>query len=631
MKNKVALALSAIFFLSGVSFFTGVLPVSPLDASWVYAIHTYKDFGLRFGSDLLWTYGPLGYLAMPLAIKDHLWHYYLLQWVVLGLFGMLLYHRLQKNSILNSCLFLFFAGILGISVWAKDGSPWPATLLNLTVLLLLYQDLEDRKTRFWAPAIFLGAASLYAKFNLGVSLGLVLVIYLACYAYLFRKDYKGLLKRFLLLFLTHTLFIAYHFHSPADFLYWLQSSLDIARGYSEAMAVPSLPTENWVTVFMLLLHGLCCFKFWDKNRSAGTLFWILSSSLILFFAFKHSFVRADEEHLKTFFSLAPLFIAVHLLWSRDRYSSWVALGALALGLMAMNLRDADRLKTTLTAWRTTPSSFLQTLNLPKLNEESSRKNQKFCQNYHLTPEELQMAGKQSMDCLPFNSIRLAYTSALWSPPPCMQGYSAYTHQLDRINADHWDSPKAAGCITYDISSLDKRHPFFSAPFEFFALLRNYDGLRRTESRYLLQRRKTPLTMSATLISEKQLRFKEMMAIPSSDQIIVAKIKLEYTWLGKLLKTFYRSPVVIIGLRDEKTGVLRTARIIPETAQHGLLINHLPAELEQYDRFFKDKNFLREPRSTATEFLITLNKEFYFFKDTFSVRLEELRFQESNPL
>src|SRR5947208_837931 len=45
-----------------------------LDASWIFGINYAVAHGLRFGRDVAFTYGPLGYLLFPLDLGGNLSH-----------------------------------------------------------------------------------------------------------------------------------------------------------------------------------------------------------------------------------------------------------------------------------------------------------------------------------------------------------------------------------------------------------------------------------------------------------------------------------------------------------------------------------------------------------------------------
>jgi len=53
-----------------------IVPVGPglaPDPSWIIGIHLAKLNGLVWGSETVWTYGPLGYLIHPVNIDQSLW------------------------------------------------------------------------------------------------------------------------------------------------------------------------------------------------------------------------------------------------------------------------------------------------------------------------------------------------------------------------------------------------------------------------------------------------------------------------------------------------------------------------------------------------------------------------------
>jgi hypothetical protein len=46
---------------------------SGLDASWAFALHYFRSNGLLHGSDVAFTYGPFGWLIIPMNVGSNLW------------------------------------------------------------------------------------------------------------------------------------------------------------------------------------------------------------------------------------------------------------------------------------------------------------------------------------------------------------------------------------------------------------------------------------------------------------------------------------------------------------------------------------------------------------------------------
>ena len=65
------------------------------------------------------------------------------------------------------------------------------------------------------------------------------------------------------------------------------------------------------------------------------------------------------------------------------------------------------------------------------------------------------------------------------------------------------------------------------------------------------------------------------SIKISDGIITrASIKFKYSLIGKIYKTIFRAPPVMMKI-DYLDGDHKTYRIIPENSENGVIVSHLP--------------------------------------------------------
>ncbi|MGH2412522.1 MAG: hypothetical protein ACRDEA_02265 [Microcystaceae cyanobacterium] len=96
--NAKLLALKLFLIAIGVYFFIAFLPFpSPirigLDPSWQYAISQAAEDGLIFGKDIIFTYGPLGYLVAGVPLERNFW--------LITAFRLLVYFSLYTIAIIK--------------------------------------------------------------------------------------------------------------------------------------------------------------------------------------------------------------------------------------------------------------------------------------------------------------------------------------------------------------------------------------------------------------------------------------------------------------------------------------------------------------------------------------------------
>jgi hypothetical protein len=101
---------------------------------------------------------------------------------------------------------------------------------------------------------------------------------------------------------------------------------------------------------------------------------------------------------------------------------------------------------------------------------------------------------------------------------------------------------------------------------------------------LLRRRTEPVPESRVVLGHERVGAGQRVAIPASDGLGLAEIDMRLGPLGRLSKLAFRVPPVLVELVDA-SGRRRSLRITPDTARSGLLVNVLPASLDQmYDLF-----------------------------------------------
>ncbi|MFM6024213.1 MAG: hypothetical protein ACKPER_15005, partial [Dolichospermum sp.] len=72
---------------------------------------------------------------------------------------------------------------------------------------------------------------------------------------------------------------------------------------------------------------------------------------------------------------------------------------------------------------------------------------------------------------------------------------------------------------------------------------------------------------------------------SNGGIIRANVKFQYSFVGKLYKTLFRSPPVMMKI-DYVDNSQKTYRIIPENSENGVIVSHLPKDDNEALSFFR---------------------------------------------
>jgi hypothetical protein len=425
-----------------------------LDASWNAGLAMGAHDGLHWGTQLVWTYGPLGFLQTQLVwFTDQTVITFLYQGLLHVVFCVALVWALARRlPLLLACVVAFVAvtvlPLLELSLlcaviasfWLLDAEPedrrgdasatrvdW-RTGPRLDVLVVL-------AATFAAPAALI-------KLSTGPLVPVVLLIALigaraggrriALFAAVLAVE---LLVLWLLAGQT-----------LGDIPGFVQRSIQISSGYSSAM-LRSTEVAPWkvtaatlgaIAVSLALAAAAWLAPYRDRRgRWAGTLLVALAAFAI----YKEGVVRVDAGHLTVYFANAcVLWIAVGFVPGRRWLVPAVVLLIFVAGLPLRpagtehNLNPIDNLR----------YAFDQARNLASPSRRAAvmeRGRSGLEATYALEPGALAALRGHSVAVEPWEAGAAWAYHLDWLPQPVFQSYSAYTPALDRLNAATIESPE----------------------------------------------------------------------------------------------------------------------------------------------------------------------------------------------
>ena len=162
---KTALLLGFIFMI--------VVPSTPspagigLDSSWVFGLNMGHFDRMIFGRDIIFTYGPLGYLVVPTFPEAEPWAVFAFLWGI----ALVTAYALWKLSHYAGhwttvCLYL---GVFWFwSAFALDFAPERMLAAIIALTLVIAIRLDGKPWFDLGLLFFLASAAVLTKFNLGV-------------------------------------------------------------------------------------------------------------------------------------------------------------------------------------------------------------------------------------------------------------------------------------------------------------------------------------------------------------------------------------------------------------------------------------------------------------------------------
>jgi hypothetical protein len=547
-----------------------LMPAAGLDPSWEAALHLAQRNGQDFGTDLVFTYGPLGFLTVPrlfftpqtlAALGFIAAAHYALAALIVG----------SLARVVHVAVAVVLTYALLPTVAHVDPTAGVVVAAFIGCVAVLRPQASHRVVTIFVPVIGLAAALvLLMKFNDGVILvGISSVTVLALAVTRSRFTLLPLYAAtFAVAFAAAWLATGQSVDAIGPFV---GGSLEVASGYSAAMGYEG-PGREWeYGAAALLAAGVVVVarQGTDALRRPARLAVACATALVLFAAFKHGFVRHDV-HAIGYFVVCALVVPAFVL----RRSQWRPAVATAAGaLLAVSLASGNPI----TRPFDVAGSATRFVEQVGIMVNPTARSRAFAQGVEsvqrqvgLPPEVLDQVRGHRVHIDPWEaSIAWAhYGEFEWRPVPVFQAFIAYTDELDDLNAAFLSSPDGPDrVLRQTLRSIDGRNPHWESPAYTLALLCHFREAWVGPAWQVLAR--TPNRCGeARLIQEVVVDANTPVPVPDAGRgnILVAAIHGLERPSDRIGAVLYKSGPVGINVDGN-----RDYRIIPGTAENGLIL------------------------------------------------------------
>lgn len=555
--------LPAIAFLYSVSI---LIPWTPreheaaTDFSWILALHFAFVRHLRFGSDIIYTYGPWGFLWGGYHSATYVT--VLVLWLLLSIVFVYCVWAIARRAVdpaASAIAVVFFA----VLVVAADRE---ALLLVLPFLLFL-QARRQEPSRWVLLAPLLAAVALAGliKFSVFV-LALVTVL-------LVTAEDVVRFRRFPLAIVTFsTATLAWWLAASQrllDFVPFTRYGFEIARTYGETMGRSESTATDTIVVCTLIASTIAAAGVVISKRTAASTFLAAGALLFTATAVKAGFVRPGGSHTdiaSVAIILCALLVAFETWPSMRRRSVQVAIGAVCVVCGTLiALGGARRLA------EFNPFSIVPWVDGERWSTHRTSLSSEFEQRlapYRDALRDVPFAG--TVDAYPMRVAAIAGSNG-YAPRPVPQSYVAHSASLARLNAEHISGSHAPQWILFDIDPIDGRLPSIDDSLSWPVLLRRYEVARRGADVLLLRRKEEPNALLIHQISRVSAAFDQNIEMPPRPLWVA--IDVEPTLVGRIAALAFRTPPLMLRARTAD-GVTRDYRILRDVARGGFLLSPL---------------------------------------------------------
>lgn len=622
-----AAALIGFIFLILLPPWRVAMPSNTLDPSWMMTLPYAFAHGWQFGRDIIFTYGPLGFITSTLYHPDY-YGISLTFWLVFYGTLALALCMLYRGAGAAALGLLILVGVTLTYNWAHDG-PW--FVACLCVFLLARRGERASSIVAGALVLLLAVTVLIKSTSLILALP-AMVLVDAARAVRFKSIplfTPLLLGAFLVLYLAAG-------QDLESLGAYLATALEISRGYGDAMQ--SYGSLGELAIFGAITALLFCTIVWAELSRRAWLEGLIAACMVaglIFVAAKAGFVRHDTGHAMIAWVALTLTAAAYFgdMAAQRMPRFLVATAAIAGVIMC----GATYVKAGRELNRPQAAPALLAGDLTdQIRDDINGSGRvlfgdqvaQFDAAYddalaRIRSEATLPAVTGTVDIFGVDqAVVLAY-GLDYKPRPVFQGYSVYTPNLLEKNRAALLGPRAPETILFDLQSVDNRFPALDEGALWPDLLRRYDVTAFEGGYAVLKRRNTSRTIEFHDLQQASMTFGQTLDVSSwANDLLWVEMDFAPTLLGRLRSFLFKPPMVMLTITTNYGNVL-TFRLIPGVTGQGFLLSPLVESPAQFAQ-------LSERDETVTAFSVTaVGQPFGTFDNEIAVRLKRLSIAGEN--
>ena len=544
-----------------------------LDPAWTEVLAWSFLHRLQWGRDLVFTYGPLGFLQPYSSYVRGIWPWFTAGQIILPAAFALVAVVLLRRCTLGQFLLFALAYVCWCSNLAGDIT-WALTLLFTTTCLVDRR--ADSAAGFYALAALLApvfAVIALAKFSL-FPLWLVCVGAVVVNCVLQRQLLRAAAT--FAIFAIALLAVWSACGQQLGNLPWfLLRGFQLSAGYGSAMGNDApLLYEALALLLCAVLFAVCARGLWQARSDRGNAIVAILVAITGFLFWLACFTRGD--HWPWFFPAFALIPFALLGSSKLAPDPIVRRGAMLVTLVA-----------TLVAFRAVPpsvivaqltyrpqSAYANLANLKAIGEQRDQTWASVAVHSNL-PKIRAMIGTNRVDLLTWEQGLILVNGFNYAPRPVFQSYAAFTPTLARLNESYFLGVGAPDFVMLRLDFIDQRVPMSEDGLALIALLRRYRPVLSERGFLLLKRDATaPPAQPVSPEPERQVSAKlgADIEFKHGNAATIGFFRIELSPFGKLYTVLFREPVLTL-IAKTAHGEIRH-RLVRATAASGFLVNPL---------------------------------------------------------
>ncbi|MEO8594149.1 MAG: hypothetical protein ABI759_12585 [Candidatus Solibacter sp.] len=558
-----------------------------VDSTWRFALNFAAAHGLLAGRDIVFTYGPLGYLVFPEDMGGNLIAGLTFQTILWAVMAAILFDLFFRAGlrVRNLALFVICFALAVPLFWFNFGGGENLVLAGAFLLIVLYRQ-RGSGLRYAAALVMIGLLPL-----LKLTAGMVGFAALAGFAAarMLEQGRKALPLVAATAILPAAVAVALclaSLRSAATFLSYLSGSGELTSGYSAAMSVPGPPLELWAALAAAALLGLLLY--WQASLAMAR-FYALLLAIPLFVSFKHGFVRQDM-HVINYFCFAALAAALLALGASLERRKLPCLALFLLIPLTLYFSRVPALglipPVAEMAGLGTAHMLANAIPFHELRARLASAPNDYPAAQRLEPEMVALIGNAPVASLSIVYTNLAIAGLNVQLYPVVQRYSAYTPELDGRNAA-WIRDRGPRFLVFDGAAIDRRDAWAETPAMWLEVYRWYDTRVLGPRNLLLERRDAPRFGALEGSGRAALSWPGELPVPPLGNSPFWSATCGLTPAGRIAQALFRVPEVRMTVYRADAPP-RTVRVIPAVLSAPVPAN-LPVTLTEFAAVFRGES------------------------------------------
>jgi hypothetical protein len=526
------LLLGILLALVGMNLST-VVPEWGIDSSFRVLLTEATLQQRQFGVDLIWPYGPLGFLAGPTLLSRGLLAVAIVyQLVALSmLFTALLVHLMDLGVARWRAAAVLLPMALAISITDNIVPEVVAVAIIVALLVLQGRGRFEQWPQAWPSLAIAGVAAgslILVKFGPG-GLACAVVSLLAAMSRQRFRAVPVVLGAIALGFLAAWLITG---QSLAALVVYFRTELEVVSGYQQAQAYGPDGKKVMVigafTLLVLAAGAVVAYRWLRSERRAWQVLFLLA--LAIWFVAKQSFIRWDPWHAVGGLLLIALLVAL-LRW--ERRSQLVLLGVLLSSGLLSIAAEPSKLRSTLSCRL---DAVLSVVSGQYQANRLAAARSKLAADYAIPAQVVDALAAGSVHAEPWDINALWANDLRRNVLPTPQSYATYTAELDRINAAQYASDHGPdGVLFSPESTVDTRYGPWESPDARVALTCHFAQVAASGTWKALRRAPNACAAPRSLGTKKAAPGNtiDVPAASNPDSIVVAHFELPADPVGQM--------------------------------------------------------------------------------------------------